>query len=334
MSGNIKMSHGSGGLLTHRLIEDVFVPRFGTSPNGTLDDAAVLPVESGDYAFTTDSFVVKPLFFPGGDIGTLAVCGTVNDLAAKGARAEFLSASFVLEEGLAIETVERVAGSMAEAAAEAGAHIVTGDTKVVEQGSADGLFITTTGVGRIIEGVNLSGSNARPGDNVIVTGSIAEHGIAVMNARHGFGFSGALESDCAPLGEMITKALEKAPRVHVLRDPTRGGVATTLVEIAQASRVRIVLAEDQLPITLPVKNACEFLGFDPLYVANEGNMLALAPGDAAKAFLNAVRRHRFGRNAAVIGRVEDGDPGVFLNTVVGGMRPLIMLEGDPLPRIC
>lgn len=334
MSGNIKMSHGSGGLLTHRLIEDVFVPRFGTFPKGTLDDAAVLPVESGHYAFTTDGFVVKPLFFPGGDIGTLAVCGTVNDLATKGARAEFLSASFVLEEGLAIETVKRVAGSMAEAAAEAGVHIVTGDTKVVEQGSADGLFITTTGVGKIMEGVKLSGSNARPGDYVIVTGSIADHGIAVMNARHGFGFSGALRSDCAPLGEMITQALEKAPLVHVLRDPTRGGVATTLVEIAQASRVRIVLAEDQLPIALPVKNACEFLGFDPLYVANEGNMLALAPEDAADAFLNTVREHRYGKNASVIGRVEEGDPGVFLKTVVGGMRPLIMLEGDPLPRIC
>jgi hydrogenase expression/formation protein HypE len=318
----------------HRLIEDVFVPRFGDSSGGVLDDAAVLTVESGRYAFTTDSFVVKPLFFPGGDIGKLAVCGTVNDLATSGARAEYLSVSFVIEEGLTIETLERVVDSMAQTAGEAGVRIVTGDTKVVEQGNADGLFITTTGVGRIVKGANLSGGNARPGDRVIVTGSIANHGTAVVNARQKLGFGGALVSDCAPLGGMITGALMEVPDVHVLRDPTRGGVATTLVEIAMSSQVRIVLAEDQIPISSPVNVVCELLGLDPLYVANEGNMLALAPEGSAERFLDAVRGHRFGKKAAFIGRVEEGKPGLFMRTVVGGMRPLIMLEGDPLPRIC
>ncbi len=334
MTGQIKMSHGSGGLLMHRLIEEIFLSKFNRFSSGIEDDAAELPVESGRYAFTTDSYVVKPLFFPGGDIGRLAVCGTVNDLATKVARAEFLSASFVIEEGLEIETLERIADSMAQAALEAGICIVTGDTKVVERGGADGLFITTTGVGRIMEGARASGANARPGDHVLITGPIAEHGIAVMQARHDLAIEGELASDCAPLGDMIWQALEASPDVHALRDPTRGGLATAIVEIARQSNVRMVLDEDSIPIRAPVRMACELLGLDPLYVANEGKMLIIAPEDAAGDILRAVRDHSLGREAALIGTVEEGAAGVFLKTVVGGMRPVIMLEGDPLPRIC
>jgi hydrogenase expression/formation protein HypE len=294
-----------------------------------------VPTEAGRYAFTTDSFVVKPLFFPGGDIGRLAVCGTVNDLAAKGASAEYLSAAFVLEEGLPIETLSRVADSMAAAAREAGVRIVTGDTKVVERGAADELFIATSGIGRIADNVNVSGANARPGDVVIVSGTIAEHGAAVMNARHGLGLGGTeLRSDCAPLSQLVLAALAATPGVHALRDPTRGGVATALVEIARQSSVRIVIEEHAVPLRLPVRRACELLGIDPLYVASEGRMLAVVPQTQKDAFLSALRSHPLGCEAAEIGRVEAGSAGVVLHTTIGGLRPLIMLEGDPLPRIC
>jgi hydrogenase expression/formation protein HypE len=333
MTERIKMSHGSGGRLMHRLIADVFVSRFGAG-GGVMEDAAELALDSKHYAFTTDSFVVKPLFFPGGDIGKLAVCGTVNDLAARGARPEFLSVSMVIEEGLPIETLERIADSMAAAASEAGVRIVTGDTKVVERGSADGLFINTAGLGRILEGIDISAANARPGDRVILTGSVADHGTAVMQARENLLLSGRLESDCASLGGLVEAALKAAPEVHVLRDPTRGGLATTLVEIADGSRVRIVIDESKILVREPVRIACDMLGLDPLYVANEGKMIAIVPGPVAERFLAAVRNHPLGREAAEIGAVEPGGPGVTLKTLVGGRRKLIMLEGDPLPRIC
>ncbi|MGD0093169.1 MAG: hydrogenase expression/formation protein HypE [Planctomycetota bacterium] len=357
----VRMAHGSGGRLMHRLIEEVFLPRFGAPPGQAGDDAAEIELGAGRCAFTTDSFVVRPLFFPGGDIGRLAVCGTVNDLAAKGARAEFLAVAFVLEEGLPLETLARVADSLAAAAREAGVRIVTGDTKVVERGAADGLYITTSGVGRICEGVSVSGANARPGDAVILSGTAAEHGVAVMNARHALGLGEAeLQSDCAPLGEMVlagcmavsvprasrpplagrqsakTKAggTPAVPGVHALRDPTRGGVATALAEIAQQSQVRIVIEERAVPLRLPVQRACELLGLDPLYVASEGRMLACLPAPQQEAFVGALRAHPLGREAAVIGRVEAGPAGVVLLTASGGQRPLRMLEGDPLPRIC
>ncbi len=333
MTERIKMSHGSGGRLMHRLIADVFVSRF--DPGGAaMEDAAELALDADRYAFTTDSFVVKPLFFPGGDIGKLAVCGTVNDLAARGARPEFLSASMVIEEGLPIETLERIVDSMARTAADAGVRIVTGDTKVVERGSADGLFINTTGLGRIPEGVYVSATNARPGDRVILTGSVADHGTAVMQAREDLGLSGRLDSDCASLGGLVEAALRAAPEVHVMRDPTRGGLATTLVEIADASMVRIVIDESKVLVREPVRTACEMLGLDPLYVANEGKMIAIVPEAIAEKFLAALRNHPLGREAAEIGAVEAGSPGVTLKTLVGGRRKLIMLEGDPLPRIC
>jgi hydrogenase expression/formation protein HypE len=335
MAELIRMAHGSGGRLMHRLIEEIFLPRFGAPPGCAGDDAAEIPVAAGRYAFTTDSFVVRPLFFPGGDIGRLAVCGSVNDLAAKGARAEFIATAFVLEEGLPLATLAQVAESMAAAAKEAGARIVTGDTKVVERGAADELFIAASGVGRIAENVNLSGANARPGDVVIVSGTIGEHGAAVMNARHELRLGGAeLRSDCAPLGELIMTALGAVPGVHALRDPTRGGVATALVEIARQSNVRIVIEENAVPLRLPVRRACELLGIDPLYVASEGRMLALVPQAQEDAFLAALHAHPLGRDAARIGRADAGPAGVALHTTIGGMRPLIMLEGDPLPRIC
>ncbi len=334
MGGKIRMAHGSGGRLMHRLIGEIFAVRFGGAEGGIGDDAAELPTTEPPLAFTVDSFVVKPLFFPGGDIGKLAVCGTVNDLAAKGARPEFLSAAFVLEEGLEVSVLERIADSMARTAQEAGVRIVTGDTKVVERGGADQLYITTSGVGRILPGVHISGGRARPGDRVVVTGPLGDHGIAVLVARGELEVEGDLVSDCAPLGNLVMAVLERGIEVHVLRDPTRGGLATTLVEIAGQSGVRIVLEEEALPVRPHVAQACELLGLDPLYVANEGKMTAVLPEGAVDSFLQVVRSRPEGKDAAVVGRVEEGGPGVVLHTRVGGMRPVIMLEGDPLPRIC
>lgn len=335
MAELVRMAHGSGGRLMHRLVEEIFLPRFGAPPGGAGDDAAEVPAVAGRYAFTTDSFVVKPLFFPGGDLGRLAVCGTVNDLAAKGARAEFITAAFVLEEGLPLETLARLAETMAGAAREAGARIVAGDTKVVERGAADGLFIAAGGLGRIQDGLNLSGAFARPGDLVLVSGTIAEHGAAVMSARHELGLGGTeLRSDCAPLGQLVLTALAAAPGAHALRDPTRGGVATALAEIARQSDVRIMIEEQAVPLRLPVRRACELLGIDPLYVPSEGRMLAVVPPDQEALFLSALRRHPLGSEAARIGHVEAGPGGVVLRTSIGGLRPLLMLEGDPLPRIC
>ena len=334
MGEKIRMAHGSGGRLMHRLIGDIFASRFGGEEGVLGDDAAELPTTEPPLAFTVDSFVVKPLFFPGGDIGKLAVCGTVNDLAAKGARPEFLSAAFVLEEGLEVSILERIADSMARTAKEAGVRIVTGDTKVVERGGADKLYITTSGVGRILPGVHVSGGRARPGDRVLVTGPLGDHGIAVLVARGELEVTGDLESDCTPLGGLVMAVLERGIEVHVLRDPTRGGLATTLVEIAQQSRVRIVLEEEALPVRTPVVQACELLGLDPLYVANEGKMTAILPDAMVEPFLQVVRSRPEGKEAAVVGRVEEGETGVALHTRVGGMRPVIMLEGDPLPRIC
>ncbi len=334
MGEKIRMAHGSGGRLMHRLIGEIFASRFGGGAGVVGDDAAELPTTEPPLAFTVDSFVVKPLFFPGGDIGKLAVCGTVNDLAAKGARPEFLSAAFVLEEGLEVTVLERIADSMARTAEEAGVRIVTGDTKVVERGGADKLYITTSGVGRILPGVRVSGGLARPGDRVVVTGTLGDHGITVLVARGELEVTGELVSDCAPLGKLVMAVLERGIEVHVLRDPTRGGLATTLVEIAGQSGVRIVLEEESLPVKEPVLQACELLGLDPLYVANEGKMTAILPEAAVEPFLQVVRSRPEGKDAAVVGRVEEGEPGVALHTRVGGMRPVIMLEGDPLPRIC
>jgi hydrogenase expression/formation protein HypE len=334
----IVLGHGSGGRLSHDLVRWVFLPDLDNPPLSALNDGAVLTPPDGDgrLVVSTDAHVVQPLFFPGGDIGRLAVCGTVNDLAMMGARPLWLTAAFVLEEGLPIETLQRVVRSMQTAAAEAGVQVVAGDTKVVERGSADGLFITTAGVGWVPAGVDISGANARPGDAVLVSGTLGDHGIAVLSEREGLGFETELQSDVAPLNGLVAAMLAAAPgAVHALRDPTRGGLATTLNEIAQQSGVAIELEERRIPLHPAVRSACEMLGFDPLYVANEGKLVACVAAEAAEAVLAAMRTHRYGREVAIIGRVGDGPGGqVTLRTPIGGTRLVDMLAGEMLPRIC
>ena len=334
-SNKILLAHGSGGRLSHELIDKVFKSRFSNPMLVQGDDAAEfrVPQAADRIAFTTDTYVVKPLFFPGGDIGRLAVCGTVNDLAMKGSRPLYLSVGFIIEEGLSIDTIERVADSMAAAAKEAGVSIVTGDTKVVDKGDCDSLFINTAGVGVIPDGVDVSGANARPGDLVVISGSLGDHGAAVINARNGFGLTGDLDSDVAPLNGLVAAMLESG-EIHVLRDPTRGGLATTLNEIALQSQASITIEEDKIPLKPGVRGACEMLGLDPLYVANEGKLVAIVPARQAGIILDAIRGHRYGREAAIIGRVEPGRPQVLLRTTLGSRRPLMMLEGEALPRIC
>jgi hydrogenase expression/formation protein HypE len=339
----VLLGHGSGGKLSHELVASVFLPSFANPALDALDDSAVLSsltgkprAESdGRLAFTTDSYVVKPLFFPGGDIGRLAVCGTVNDLSMVGATPLYLTAGFVIEEGLSISTLRRVAASMRRAAREAGVKIVAGDTKVVERGGADGLFINTAGIGLIPRGVSLSGAGARPGDAVILSGTTGDHGIAVIGEREGLSFKHNLKSDVAPLNKLVAAMLRASPNIHAMRDPTRGGVATTLNEIAQQSRVAIRIKEEAIPIRQEVAAACEMLGFDPLYVANEGKLIAcLARQDALKV-LEAMRRNKYGRDAAIIGEVLPEPKGrVLLATRVGGTRIVDMLAGEMLPRIC
>jgi hydrogenase expression/formation protein HypE len=335
IKNKILLAHGSGGRLSHELIEKVFKTRFSNALLNQGDDAAECKIQNSKFrmAFTTDTYVVKPLFFPGGDIGRLAVCGTVNDLAMKGAKALYLSAGFIIEEGFSLETLEKVADSMAAAAKEAGVSIVTGDTKVVDKGACDGLFINTSGVGVIPEGVNISGSLAVPGDVVIISGSIGDHGAAVINARNNFGLSGNLLSDVAPLNG-LAGALLKAGLIHVLRDPTRGGLATTLNEIAMQSKVTINIEEEKIPVKQEVKGACEMLGMDPLYVANEGKLIAIVPQEDSEKILSVMRQYPLGKDAAMIGKVEAGQPQVLLTTFLGSKRPLMMLEGEALPRIC
>jgi hydrogenase expression/formation protein HypE len=331
----ILLGHGSGGILSDRLIRDVFLPAFQNPVLARLDDQAIVSLDGLRIAFTTDSFVVKPLFFPGGDIGSLAVHGTVNDLAMGGARPLYLSAAFILEEGLAMETLRRVVASLERAAREAGVAVVTGDTKVVERGKADGLFIITTGIGLVPDGVRLSASQAKPGDCVLLSGSIGEHGIAVLAEREGIEFECPVTSDSAPLDTLVRAMLDVTPAIRCLRDPTRGGLSSALNEIAAQSRVGIHLDERQIPICEEVKGACELLGFDPLYVANEGKLVAIVDRTAAEALLAAMRAHPLGREARMIGTVMEGDPGVVtMRTVLGSTRIVDMLAGDQLPRIC
>jgi hydrogenase expression/formation protein HypE len=331
----ILLGHGSGGILSDRLIRDVFLPAFQNPVLARLDDQAIVSLDGLRIAFTTDSFVVKPLFFPGGDIGSLAVHGTVNDLAMGGARPLYLSAAFILEEGLAMETLRRVVASLERAAREAGVAVVTGDTKVVERGKADGLFIITTGIGLVPDGVRLSASQAKPGDCVLLSGSIGEHGIAVLAEREGIEFECPVTSDSAPLDTLVRAMLDVTPAIRCLRDPTRGGLSSALNEIAAQSRVGIHLDERQIPICEEVKGACELLGFDPLYVANEGKLVAIVDRTAAEALLAAMRAHPLGREARMIGTVMEGAPGVVtMRTVLGSTRIVDMLAGDQLPRIC
>ena len=331
----ILLAHGGGGQLGHDLVDGVFVRRFGSpSPRG-LDDAAVLEIEPGAcLAFTTDSYVVSPLFFPGGDIGKLAVCGTVNDLAMVGARPLYLSAGFIIEEGFAIADLRRIVDSMALAAAEAGVSVVTGDTKVVDHGSADGLFINTAGVGVVPAGLSVSGANAKPGDVIIVSGYLGDHGIAIMSQREGLPFSSPLQSDCAPLNGLVDVMLQ-AGVVRSLRDLTRGGLASILNELAVQSNVGLEIHEASIPIRPQVRGACELLGLDPLYVANEGKLVGIVSAESAGTILAAMRAHRFGRDAAIVGRVREAHAGrVVLSTLLGTTRIIDMLVGEQLPRIC
>ena len=329
----VTLGHGSGGKLSGQLIRDLFVPVFGDRELARLGDAAVVEVNGTRLAFSTDSFVVTPKFFPGSNIGELAVNGTVNDLAMMGARPLFLSAALILEEGLEMEVLGAVVASMADACERAGVAVVTGDTKVVERGSGDGLFVITAGIGVVPDGVEVGPDRARPGDRVIVTGPVGSHGVAVMSRRQGVSFEGDLASDSAPLTELV-RAMLAAGDVRCLRDATRGGLASVLNELAEASGVAIVAEESAIPVLPPVKAACEMLGLDPLYVANEGVAVAIVAPEDADAVLAAARSNAFGVHAEVIGTVEEGSPRVGLRTGLGTTRPLIMLAGDQLPRIC
>jgi hydrogenase expression/formation protein HypE len=338
---HVLLGHGSGGQLTADLIQRLFVPGFANDVLAALEDQATLALGAGNgvkaprVAFTTDSFVVRPLFFPGGDIGRLAVHGTVNDLAVGGARPLFLSAAFILEEGLPLTDLQRIVVSMRGACREAGVALVTGDTKVVDRGKGDGVFITTSGIGLVPEGRALSIHNARPGDRVLVSGTLGDHGIAIMSVREGLEFETVLESDSAPLNGLTEAILTACPRTRCMRDPTRGGLSSALNELAVASNVGVELDEEAVPLRPEVRGACEMLGLDPLYVANEGKLVAVVPPEDAGRVLEAMRAHPLGRDAALVGTVVADHPGlVILRSRVGGERVVTLLAGEQLPRIC
>jgi hydrogenase expression/formation protein HypE len=331
----ILLGHGSGGRLSAELMRSIFLPAFENPVLARLDDQATVRVNGTRLAFTTDTFVVKPLFFPGGDIGSLAVHGTVNDLAMGGATPLFLSAAFIVEEGLSIEVLRRVVTSLQTAARNAGVEIVTGDTKVVERGSGDQLFINTSGIGCVPKHLRLSANRARPGDKVLLSGSIGEHGIAILAQREGLEFECPVQSDSAPLHTLVADMLKVSYEIRCMRDPTRGGVSSTLNEIAEQSRVGIQLEEDAIPIREEVCGACEMLGLDPLYVANEGKLIAIVAPEAADAVLLAMRRNPLGNNARIVGTVHESPfPLVTMRTTLGTSRMVDMLAGDQLPRIC
>jgi len=331
----VQLDQGSGGRATHELVGGLFVEAFRNDFLLELNDSALVRLDGGRVAMTTDSYVVDPILFPGGNIGSLAVHGTVNDLAMRGARPLYLTAGFILEEGLSMETLREVVLAMGQAAREAGVLIVAGDTKVVPRGKADKIFINTAGVGGVPAGVDVAGQNARPGDAVLINGTIGDHGMAVLCRREGLAFENEILSDSASLHELVATMLDACPGIHVLRDPTRGGVATTLNEIALQSSVGIRLFEEALPVRDDVAGACELLGLDPLYVANEGKVLACVPGEKAEEILRIMREHPLGTLARCIGEVTEDDPGrVFLRTRIGGHRLVDMLRGEQLPRIC
>ncbi len=330
----ILLAHGSGSRLSHELIERKFLPPFSNPLLAKLDDSAVFDI-SGRLAFTTDSYVVSPIFFPGGDIGKLAVYGTINDLAMSGAIPIYMSLSLIIEEGLTFSELERIVDSIKAAADETGVKVITGDTKVVNRGSADKLFINTSGIGLVPEGVNISGANARPGDKIILSGTIGDHGIAVMSQREGLKLSVPVQSDCAPLNKLVSQMLQTSSQIHCLRDPTRGGLATTLNEFARQSNVGIRVEEERIPVRDGVRAACELLGFDPLYVANEGKLVAIvAPQDADKV-LTVMKENPYGADASIIGEVTAAHKGkVIMKTRLGASRIVDMLSGELLPRIC
>jgi hydrogenase expression/formation protein HypE len=331
----ITLDHGSGGKISHQFTENLLLPLFDNPILSQLDDGAVLAVGGQRLAFSTDSYVVDPIFFPGGSIGDLAVNGTVNDLAMCGAEPQYLSVGLIIEEGFPMADLERVAGDMAAAALAAGVTVVTGDTKVVPQGAADKVFINTSGIGLVPQGVNVGGGRARPGDRVLLSGTLADHGVTVLTQREQMGFDLDVASDTAPLNKMVQQMLAVCRDIHVLRDPTRGGLGTTLNEIARQSRVGIRIHETRLPVRESVAGLCELLGFDPLYLANEGKLLAIVPAGDSDVVLAAMRQDPAGRHACCIGEVAEGSPGkVFMSTAIGGSRIVDMLTGEQLPRIC
>lgn len=331
----VQLAHGSGGKLSHDLVAKIMLPAFANELLAELHDGARINIHGARLAFTTDSYVVKPLFFAGGDIGKLAVCGTVNDLAMSGANPLYLSAGFIIEEGFPFADLSRIVESMQAAAVEAGISIVTGDTKVVEKGAADGIFINTAGVGAILEGTDISPRRVRPGQDIILSGYIGEHAIAIMSGRHELTLPQTVISDCAPLGGLVKEMLAAVPEIAMLRDPTRGGVATTLNEIAQQAGVGILVEETAVPVSPEVEAICEILGFDKLYLANEGKMLVFVEPEYSAKLLAIMRGQRYGKDAVIIGKVTASPAGqVGLRTNIGGVRLLDMLVGDQLPRIC
>lgn len=331
----ILLGHGSGGLLSHDLIERLFLRHFANAALTPLEDAALLESPGSRIAFTTDSYVVKPIFFPGGDIGKLAVCGTVNDLAMRGAQPLYISAGFIIEEGLPLAELEQVVASMEAAAREAGVSIVCGDTKVVEKHAADKLFINTAGVGAVADQIDVSVGNARPGDSIILSGTVGDHGMAILSQRQGLEFRSNIMSDVAPLNSLVRAMLDICPNVKAMRDPTRGGLATTLNEIAKSSGVGIEIEERKIPVSETVEWACEMLGLDYLYLANEGKLVAVVPEPEATGIIDAMHGHAYGREAVVIGRVTEEHPGkVVMRNAYGVRRVIEILASDQFPRIC
>ncbi|ACL74847.1 hydrogenase expression/formation protein HypE [Ruminiclostridium cellulolyticum] len=332
----VTIAHGSGGAATSRLIEQTFKKHFDNDILSQGDDCARLDIgDARNLVFTTDSFVVTPIFFNGGNIGKLAVCGTVNDLATSGAKPLYLSCGFIIEEGFDLEDLEEIVKTMSATARECGVKIVTGDTKVVQKGAADKVFINTSGIGVIPDGLNISGKNAKAGDKIIISGTIGDHGSSIFLERENMGFQAKIQSDCAPLSGMVQDILSVVPDVHVLRDPTRGGVATTLNEIAVQSNVSILIREDSLPVKREVQGVCELLGMDPLYMANEGKMLCFVSEDKSERVLEVLRKNKYGKDARIIGEVtEERQPKVLLKALSGGNRIISVLAGDQLPRIC
>ncbi len=331
----IQLAHGAGGKLSSDLIEKMFLPRFGNNTLDKLEDQAILPNLDGKIAFTTDSFVVDPIFFPGGNIGELAINGTVNDIAMSGAKPLYLSVGFILEEGLPMAILHKIAISMENAAKTAGIQIVTGDTKVVNKGSCDKLFINTSGIGIVPKGVEISAANIKVGDKIIVSGTVADHGMAVMTTREDLSFKSQVTSDTAALNGLVDDMLKVSIGIHAMRDPTRGGVATTLNEFAKQSEIGIQLYADSIPVKPEVKGACEVLGIDPLYVANEGKLIAVIPDGIAEEMLIAMRKNKFGIDSKIIGEVTDKNPGIVVQqTGLGANRIVDMPVGEQLPRIC
>ena len=331
----ILLAHGGGGTLSHQLIQKMFFSQLDSPILNTGHDGAIFKISGSRMAFSTDSYVVRPIFFPGGNIGELAVNGTVNDLAMCGAKPLYLSLGFIIEEGLPMEDLWKIVQSISRTAKDCGVEVATGDTKVVDRGKGDKIFINTSGVGVVYDGVDVSPQRIMVGDKIILSGKIAEHGIAILSAREEFDFETDVKSDTAPLNGLVESIIEVCPEIHVMRDPTRGGVSSALNEIAESANLGIYIEEDTIPIADPIRAICEILGLDPLYIANEGKLLAIIPQNKATAVLNVMQSHRYGRNSRIIGEVTQDNPGkVIMKTSIGSHRIVDMLSGEQLPRIC